>query len=204
VTGDPDLELYEAWCAGDQRAGARLFEHHYAAVARYFANKVRRDHDDLTQQTFLACVRSRDRFRRASSFRTFLFGIARNVLHRRLRDHARHDARIDFGTVSMAELAPGPSTIVTRRREQALVLEALRRVPLHFQEVLELQFWEELSGPAIAEVVGISEANVRNRLRRGKLALEREIVRLCEDQELRRRLVADLEGCARAIRPLEP
>lgn len=196
-----DLELYEAWCEGDQRAGKRLFERHYLAVARFFANKITRDHDDLVQQTFLACVTSRDNFRRASSFRTFLYGIARNVLYRRLRDRSRHDDRIDLGTISAAELSPGPSTIVAKQREQALVLAALRAIPLHYQEVLELKYWEELPGSAIAEIVGISEANVRNRLRLGKQALERELGRICAD-EVHERLCSDIDGHTRALRSL--
>ncbi|MCA9701699.1 MAG: sigma-70 family RNA polymerase sigma factor [Myxococcales bacterium] len=189
-----DLELYEAWCVGDRHAGERLFARHYGEINRYFANKITRDHHDLTQQTFLACVVSRDDFRRASSFRTFLFGVAHKVLLRRLRDYARHDARLDLGTISAAELTPGPSTLLDRRSEHARVLDALRTLQVSYQEVLELHYWEELAAPAIAEVVGITEANVRNRLHRGRLALQRALA--CEEPAA----TAALEQCARALR----
>lgn len=197
-----DLELFEAWCDGDQAAGKRLFERHYPSVMRYFMNKAPRDHEDLTQRTFLACVTSRDNFRRASSFRTFVFGIARNILHRWLRERARHDDRLDFTGVSAADLAPGPTTVVTKKREQALVLEGLRRIPVHYQEVLELHYWEELPGSAIAEVVGITEHNVRNRLRRAKLALAEALAELGEDPTTTRRISDELDVWARSINVL--
>ena len=170
-----DIALFEAWCEGDQRAGERLFTRHYKPVMRYFLNKAPRDYEDLTQRTFMACVCSRDNFRQASSFRSFLFGVARHTLHRWLRERARKHARVDFTEISTADLAPGPSTILAQKREQALILDALRQIPVHFQEVLELHYWERLSGSAIAEIVGISEANVRNRLHRGKAALAKRL-----------------------------
>lgn len=196
-----DLQLFEDWCAGDQRAGRRLFERHYRSIARYFKNKVTRDHDDLTQRTFLACVESRANYRRDASFRSFLFGVARKVLLRWLREHARHDSRFEFNEISVADLDPGPSTIVNLRREQALVVEALRRLPLHYQETLELYYWEGLDGPAIAEAVGTSEANVRNRLHRGRRALERALLELAAGLTVAP-VAEQLDSWARSVDPL--
>ena len=68
-------------------------ERHYASVSRFFANKVKRDYDDLTQATFLACLESIGRFRGEASFRTLLFAIARNKLLRALREIRRDQRR---------------------------------------------------------------------------------------------------------------
>jgi RNA polymerase sigma-70 factor (ECF subfamily) len=78
---DPDLGLLEKWCTGDSNAGQELFTRHFADIYRFFEHKVGPDADDLAQQTFMACVSSRDRFRRRSTFRTYLFAIARNQLY---------------------------------------------------------------------------------------------------------------------------
>jgi DNA-directed RNA polymerase specialized sigma24 family protein len=59
ATAATDIELLEAWRGGDRRAGEQLFERHYAAVARFFRNKLEFGVDDLIQRTFLACVEGR-------------------------------------------------------------------------------------------------------------------------------------------------
>ncbi|MCI0355339.1 MAG: 2-amino-4-hydroxy-6-hydroxymethyldihydropteridine diphosphokinase, partial [Acidobacteria bacterium] len=48
-----------------------LFGRHFADIYRFFERKVAGEPDELVQETFLACVRRRDQFRRQSSFRTF-------------------------------------------------------------------------------------------------------------------------------------
>ncbi|MFO0633263.1 MAG: sigma-70 family RNA polymerase sigma factor [Nannocystaceae bacterium] len=77
---DLDLELLEAWRGGDAKAGNALFDRYFDAVFRFFRNKVADHADDLVQQTFLALVQARDRFRGDSSFRTYLFTAARSKL----------------------------------------------------------------------------------------------------------------------------
>lgn len=62
------------------------------------------------QSTFLACLRARDRFRKESSFRTYLFTIARHELYRVLRTRQRDGARLDFELSSIAELVSTPGT----------------------------------------------------------------------------------------------
>ena len=84
-----DAALFEAWCRGDRRAGAQLFERHYEAIARFFHNKARHDADDLIQRTFLRCVETHARIRDPASFRYYLFGVARNVLLEYLEEKGR-------------------------------------------------------------------------------------------------------------------
>ena len=63
---------------------------------RFFEHKCRGEADELTQQTFLACVKGRDQFRGDSSFRTYLFTIPRHELYAHLR-RLKRDERVDFG-----------------------------------------------------------------------------------------------------------
>ncbi len=171
-----DAELFDAWCGGDQRSGAELFDRHFPAVSRFFRNKVTDDFEDLVQQTFTACVESREKFRRDSSFRTFLFAIANNVLRNYFRSRRRD--RLDLTEVTAYDLAPGPATMMGEAREQKLLLEALRRIPVEHQIILELYYWERLRAKEIGEVVGESEHTIRNRLRRGKELLRRTMEEL--------------------------
>lgn len=195
-----DGELFEAWSAGDQRSGATLFDRHFDAVSRFFRNKVNDEFEDLVQQTFIACLESRDRFRRESAFRTFLFAIAHNVLRNYFRTRRRD--RIDFGSVSAHDLAPGPSTVIARAREHELLLEGLRRLPVDLQVILELCYWEDMTAKAIGEVVGESEYTVRNRLRRGKELLRRTMASAASSPEELASAIEGLEQWAREIHEL--
>ena len=82
-----DAELLVAWKDGDARAGDALFSRHFEALYRFFRNKIGGAVDDLVQTTFLKCADAKDRFRGASSFRTFILSIARHVLMDHLRAH---------------------------------------------------------------------------------------------------------------------
>lgn len=195
-----DIELLDAWRAGDQAAGEQLFERHFAAVARFFRNKVSSGVDDLIQTTFLGCLEARDRFRGDASFRTFLFAVAHNVLRHHFRRTRREDARIDFGQFSVQDLAPGPSSVVAKKAEQRLVLQALRRIPVDYQVVLELYFWEPLKAHEIAQVLDVPEGTVRTRIRRAKQLLEEQLRELAESPEQLSRTTGSLEDWARGIR----
>ncbi len=48
---------------------------------------------------------------------------------------------------------------------------ALRSLSIEFQMVLELTYWEDLSGAEIAVVLGVSPHTVRSRLSRARAAL---------------------------------
>ena len=194
-----DRELFDAWTRGERRAAAELFERHYDALDRFFRNKVLDSHEDLVQQTFAACIESRDRFRGESSFRTYLFAIAHNMLRAHFRSRKRESAHLEFTEVSARDLAPGPSTMFRAQREQQLLLEALRQIPLDYQVVLELYYWEELSGSAIAAIVELPENTVRSRIRKGKQLLEKKMKVLAHNPEELRRTLGDLEQWARSI-----
>lgn len=195
-----DVDLLEAWRGGDTRAGSELFNRHFDSVCRFFANKVPNEVDDLIQRTFLACVEGRDRYRGEASFRGYLFGVARNVLRRHFRDKRYHDARFDPLVASVHDLGPGPSLLVADKREQEILLQALRRLPVDHQITLELYYWESLSGSELAQVLEIPEGTVRGRIRRAKQLLETELEALAESPQQLESTVANLEGWARSLR----
>ncbi|MCA9707342.1 MAG: sigma-70 family RNA polymerase sigma factor [Myxococcales bacterium] len=195
-----DVELLEAWRGGDRHAGERLFERHFDAVSRFFRNKVDFGVDDLIQRTFLACVESRERIRGDSSFRTFLFAVARNLLRKHYRGKRRHGGEIDFGVTSVHDMGPSPSVVVAEHQEQQLLLQALRRIPLDHQVILELYYWERLTSAEIAEVLGVPHGTARTRIRRAKQLLEEQLRALQSDRGLVESTIANLESWAASLR----
>ncbi len=198
--GQSDIELLDAWRGGDTSAGNELFNRHFDSICRFFANKAPSDVDDLIQRTFLACVEGRDRYRGEASFRGYLFGVARNVLRRFYRDKRYHDARFDPLVVSVHDLGPGPSMLVADKREQEVLLQALRRPPMDHQITLELYYWENMSGSELAQVLDIPEGTVRGRIRRAKKLLEEALAQIAESPQQLESTIANLEGWARSLR----
>lgn len=176
-----DEQLLTAWQAGDQGAGSTLFRRHFGSVRRFFRTKVPQgDVEDLIQNTFTGCVMARERFRAESSFRTFLFSVARRQLYKFIRDRASHDARVDpdLGVSSINGLGLTPSAVVAAREEEGYLLQALQRVSVEHQIMLELYYWEQIQGAEIAEILDIAPATVRTRLHRARKALEPELRKL--------------------------
>lgn len=194
-----DSELLEAWRAGEASAGERLFRRHFDAVARFFRNKVTADLEDLIQQTFLGCVEGRSRFRGEGSFRGYLFGVAHRVLGTYLRRKYRDGAKIDVDEVSMHDLAPGPSQMLARQREHALLLLALRQISIVHQVTLELYFWEGMTAAEIAEALAIPLGTALTRLRRGRELLAGRYEQLASAAGLAPE-PPDFDAWARALR----
>lgn len=195
-----DLELLDAWRAGDRAAGSELFDRYVAAIHAFFAGKAP-DHivDDLVQRAFLACAEARERFVEGTSFRAYVFAVARNVLHDHYRRHKRGPA-FDAGITSLADVDPSPSQAAAAHAEQAVLLSALRRIPLDLQLVLELHYWEELSTSELAFVLEIPQGTVKSRLRRAREALQSQMQAIAESPELLASTSDNLEAWARSLR----
>jgi RNA polymerase sigma factor (sigma-70 family) len=155
----------------------QFFERHAPAIVRFFRGLVRDDVEELVQETFVRMLEGQDRIRADTDPHAYLVGIARNVLREHLRKLVR-DRKIDPDVESMAVLDPGPSTIAARRREQRMLTEALRRLPVRLQVILQLHYWDKLKAKEIAAIEGISASGMRDRLMRARKLLKRQLAEL--------------------------
>ncbi|MCG8422499.1 MAG: sigma-70 family RNA polymerase sigma factor [Proteobacteria bacterium] len=197
-----DIELFDLWCSGDQGAGNELVRRHFDAVCRFFETKVadRAHADDLVQRTFLACVRARDQFAKRSSFRTYLFTVARHELYRHWRSQYRDRAAIDFAATSLQDLATTPTGRIARNQEHELLLRALRTMPLEQQMLLELHYWEDLGIAALAEILDIASGAMRGRLFRARQSLRQRIEELAGRDGANDAKDDDFDAWARSLR----
>jgi RNA polymerase sigma factor (sigma-70 family) len=180
---ESDEQLFEAWRAGDAAAGAALYERYFDPLFRFLRGKVEAAVEDLLQQTFLTCVKRKDALRDGAKFRSYLFTVARHELFEHWRQRAKRAGDVEIGELSIQDLGTSPTGIVARQAEHRLLLRALRTLPLDLQIALELHYWEDLTGPELAEVLAIPEGTVRSRLRRAQEALETAMTELAEDPE---------------------
>jgi RNA polymerase sigma-70 factor (ECF subfamily) len=195
-----DEQLLDAWRDGDATAGQDLLKRHFKALFRFFANKVSEEADDLIQKTMMRAVRGRDQFRGQSSFRSYLFVIARRELLRHYRTRQRDRLVFDPEVSSVFDLSGSPSSMAAKSQEQKLLLDALRRLPVDLQVALELHYWEDLSTAELAGILEIPQGTVKSRLRRAREALVTAIEQLSTDPQQRRETIDNLDQWAREVR----
>lgn len=180
-----------------------LVSRHYPAVTRFFVNKVGFDCEDLIQATFCALLESRERFRGDCSFRTYLFVIARRKLYKHLEGLERAQARrgrYDPDHTPIVELVPDIVTLMNVKREQGLLLAALRRLPISSQLMLELRYWESCSLRTIAGICGEPLGTVKSTMSRARKLLEGELAALARTPEEYESTLGGLERWAAELR----
>lgn len=133
--------------------------------------------EDLTQETFVRVERSSSTHRGESSEWSWLCAIALNLI----RDHFRAAGRIPDSS-SVAEVLDGVKShedgehALLESEMTACIGEFLVQLPHPQHDVVALHDMAGLTHPEIASVLGISVANSRVVLHRGRAAL-REILR---------------------------
>lgn len=201
---DPDLELLERWRADDKQAGATLYRRYFPGIRAYFLNRVPEAEEDLIQDTFAALIQAKDRFRAESSFKTYLFRIARYTYTGYLRKHARPDRKIDLASDSIADLGKRrPSSVLAEQEHLRLLLDALRAVPIDDQDLLELYYFEGLTGDHLAAVFDVPVATLRSRIGSAKQRLAKQFALLAEqshDREWTDEFTAWMADVAVAVR----
>jgi RNA polymerase sigma-70 factor, ECF subfamily len=202
-----DAELLHAWRGGGgvtptqaAEAGEALFDRYFDSIRRFFLNKTPEHLDDLMQKTFKGCLEGKERVREGGSFRSYLFGIAHNVLRGHLREKGRSKQLEDLDEVSVRDLNPGPMTLVGRQREERLLLRALRTIPVAQQVLLELHYWEQMKSPEISLILDVPENTVRSRLSRAHDKLRAVMQQLAESPAELQSTTADLDQWAQQCR----
>jgi RNA polymerase sigma-70 factor, ECF subfamily len=187
---DRDRPLVEAARRDPQRFDA-LYRKYLAQVYSYALYELADHHaaEDATERTFLHALAALPRFREqadpaaspeASTFRVWLFRIARNVVanerrSRRRRPAASLEAALGAG---LAIADPGDLEVEAGlRAEAAEALVAVRRLPDDRRRAVILRFVDEMSTAEIAGVLGRSEGAVRVLLHRALRALARDLRR---------------------------
>lgn len=151
-----------------QAAGA-LFTEYHDRIVRYIASMIRDpvEAEDLAQETFLRAHARQETLRDPTSVRGWLYRIATNVCLDRLRQRTQHVA-LDAEAVSPS---PSAQDRAERAETSACVQRCLDYLPDHYRSVILLYETHGLTAPEIAELLGVSLANVKIRLHRARRRL---------------------------------
>lgn len=170
---DADDELLVDRFLGGNRAAFDALVHRYQEPVYRFITWSTGDDDadDVAQDVFVEVFRSVATWHRRSTFRTWLYGVARNVCRR----HARRRAARGHvhGEVDVDDLpgASNPALRVAHCDANARLLAAIAQLPTDQRVTLMLRAWEGLPYDEIAAATNVPLGTVRSRLHTARRTL---------------------------------
>lgn len=185
AAGVSDEDLVRRLRAGDESAFSEVINAYHPSMVRLAMSFVpsRAVAEDVAQDTWLAVLRGIDNFEGRSSLKTWIF----HILANRARSTGVREQRslaVDLGDEASVDRrrfdekgawsdppAPWSDEIVERLSSGpflAQVQEAISRLPDAQRAVVTLRDLDGLSSKEVCDVLGISEANQRVLLHRGR------------------------------------
>lgn len=152
-------ELIDIARSGDERALSSLYERHVDEVFRYVSQRTKNIMlaEDLTSETFVRALSKLNTLRhRRSTFRAWLFTIARNLLfdHTRARTRRQECALPDNLDLASDSADPATTTCVNAVSEE--LWRALDHLTDDQRRCIVLRFFDELS---VAEAAARMDRN---------------------------------------------
>lgn len=195
-----DAELVRRAKGGQLEAFEALATRHERAVYSLARRMLQNEHDaeDVTQQTFLSALEHIESFREEARFATWLLRIATHAALKVIRKRRGLDTtsleqatepRDEWGTIAhpeyIADWSQSPEQLAQRNETRRLIEEALAELDEKHRLVFLMRDVEGLSVKETAELLGLSEVNVKVRLLRARLQLREHLTRAFGDPERR-------------------
>jgi RNA polymerase sigma-70 factor (ECF subfamily) len=144
------------------------------------------DAEEVAQEAILKAFKNLSRFRHEAKFSTWLIQIAMNEARMKLRKDRRHlydsidSGRLavdgDYMPADFADWREIPSQALERRELRDALRKALKLLPQKYRTVLVLRDVEHLSIGEAAQILGVSEQNVKTRTSRARLRMRALLV----------------------------
>ncbi len=176
-----DYELVQKALQGDEKAFARLLGRYkdtiYFMLLKMLNN--RSDAEDLTIEAFGKAFKNLHQYSPTYAFSTWLFKIASNncidFLRKRkgitisIENEDEHSEMSEVSRIKSKDLNPEEKLI--RKQKAILLQKVVRRLKPHYQELVELRYFREMSYEEIAEELKLPLGTVKAQLFRARQML---------------------------------
>jgi RNA polymerase sigma-70 factor (ECF subfamily) len=177
--GDPDADVARLVAAGDRSGAIRLLmQRHGDAVYRFVRNTLRDEAraDDVHQRIFIEAYRDLPRFAGRSTFRTWLFAIARYRVIDAAKVRVREEGRLGEGDGDDApDPRPSPGEQIDDRRLSAALADCLEKLGEHIRSAVLLRYQQGFSFEEMSDIMREKPGTLQARVSRA-LPLLRECI----------------------------
>ena len=174
---DNDANSYRRFLSGDNDALVVIIRD-YKDGLTFFLNGFVNDlnlAEELMEDTFVRLYTKKPRFSGKSSFKTWLYGIGRNIAREHLqRERKRKTMSLEDYT-ELSDDTYEPESSYFRKQKYRDLYRAMRKLKPEYHQVLWLYFFEGLRDKEIAEIMHKSPNNVNVLLYRAKKALKTQL-----------------------------
>lgn len=160
-----DKTLIEAFQAGDEFAFVSLYNRYKGSVYAFCVKMLldREPAQDIMQETFLRVYENRDRLINTTSFKSWLFTIARNQCLNYLRRVSKQTSLENEGE-PVAYATETPVSRMEKSEQIDLINRYLAELKPDYREVIVLREYQNLSYEEIAAITRSTMSAVKSRL----------------------------------------
>lgn len=162
----------------DQKAFNFLLDKFWDDVYGFQLKRIENENDaeDITIQTFSKAFDKIDTYNPEYKFKTWLITISKNIhidfIRRRKRSLKEDLSHEDEQKVlEILDTAPSPEDKIITEQNLAKLLRDIKKLKPHYQEVINLRFFQELSYKEISKELNEPINNVKVKLLRAKKLL---------------------------------
>ena len=176
IETEREIELVER-ARDDSEAFGEIYDTYYGQIFGYVLKRTANIEDarDVTSEVFFKALKNLGQFRwRGVPFSSWLYRIATHEIANHYRKRKRSQASMKAFSDSANFSAPSIEAEVLqaeeelKKHEDYLVLhESISRLPLKYQEVITLRYFENKQLKEIGEILGKAEGTVKSLLHRG-------------------------------------
>lgn len=181
-----DVELLEASLTGDKQSFGQIVDRYKSVICTitYNATGNIAVSEDIAQETFITAWKGLKNLRDKSKFKSWLYGIARNLssnyIRKRYKDLTHRSIPLeDVQEKVISQVTPRDEAI--SKEEESILWKALEEIPATYREPLILYYRENQSINAVAEALDLSEDTVKQRLSRGRNMLRIQVADFVEN-----------------------
>lgn len=165
----PSTRLIADCLAGNQHAIETIVRQYEADVFRLALSIVgdTAEANEITQETFIAMLRSLKSYEERKSFKAWLYTIALNHSRSHLRkrkslERLRNALSLIFRVET--QKLPSPEDAVIQSEQERVLWEQLNNMDERFRTVVVLRYFHELSIAEISEILSVNEGTIHSRL----------------------------------------
>ena len=163
---------------GDQVAFTFLLDHYWNEVYGFMLKRTENETDaeDITIETFAKAFEKITTYKKEFQFNTWLIAIAKNV-HIDLLRKKKSSLFIDITdhensqAYNVADTTPSAEDELITKQNLSSLLQCIKELKPHYQEVIQLRYFQELTYQEIADLLGEPLNNIKIKLLRAKKLL---------------------------------